>query len=847
MLTPRLAAFAASVALATSATHVCAQQGAPRPATPAPGQPPAPLGPGELRLTYLGNAGWEITDGRRVVLVDPFLTQFARWRPGAAPEGPDPNALYAPDTTLINQHVSRADYVLITHGHSDHALDAGYIARKTGAAIIGSETAANLARAYAVPEQQLITVRGGEDYDFDDFSLRVIPSIHSALDDKRYFSNGRDIAGTAPRGLKAPLRRRDYQEGGSFAYLLRMSGHEVLMMGSMNFIEREMVGLRPNVALVGANSQRLEIYDFTGRLLRALGHPALVIPSHADAYGNPRPPAAVLADRAKFFDEVRAASPGSRTIAPTWFTPIVVPARGAAMTAASTASGREVINPPGLKPLVPAYSVAIRDGDWVFVSGMTGVKPGTQDIIEGGAAVQTRQTMENIKAAVESGGATMADVAECTVYLKDMADYAAMNAEYIKFFPVNPPARATLAVTAMPRPAAVVEIKCSARRTREATARPDAPAPNAAAANPTAPEAQAVTAGAGARSFVRALALEDSGFTSANASIGDVNRDGHLDIVLVKGRHWPLQNLVMLGNGNGTFQKPLPVDTAADRSYSGVLVDLDRDGALDIVVSNDAPDEKKVYRNDGTGRFALVSKFGKPEWNTRHVAVGDVSGDGIPDLVLANRGSREPTASFLCLGLGGGRIAERCQEVSRGSATTITMADVNRDGSLDLIVPYRDGGQGYVYFNDGRGTFARRQPFGPDKATIRSAYAADFDGDGIMDLAAIDELGSAMTMNGLRGGAFAAPVLMGPAGARPYALAVHDVDGNGRPDVLVGYTRGRSIVFFNDAPGRFTPVPFGGAEGVVYGFAVADLDKDGKNDIVVARSDARNMVYFGKP
>lgn len=134
-----------------------------------------------------------------------------------------------------------------------------------------------------------------------------------------------------------------------------------------------------------------------------------------------------------------------------------------AATSAAPASGREVLNPPGLAPLVPAYSVAIRSGDQVFVSGMTGIKPGTQDIIDGGVGAQTRQTMENIRASVQAGGATMADVDECTVYLKNMADYAAMNAVYIEFFPVNPPARATLSVTAMPRPAALVEIKCSAR------------------------------------------------------------------------------------------------------------------------------------------------------------------------------------------------------------------------------------------------------------------------------------------------------------------------------------------------------------------------------------------------
>jgi reactive intermediate/imine deaminase len=498
------------------------------------------------------------------------------------------------------------------------------------------------------------------------------------------------------------------------------------------------------------------------------------------------------------------------------------------------AAGREVLNPPGLAPLVPAYSVAIRDGEWIFVSGMTGMKPGTQDIVSGGISVQTRQTMENIRTALASGGATMADVAECTVFLKDIADYAAMNAEYVTFFPVNPPARATLAVTALPRPAALVEVKCTARLR---PARPASP--------PTASPPTGATTTAGARRFERALALEDSGYTSASASVGDVNRDGHLDIVLVKGRHWPLPNLVLLGNGTGAFQKPVAVDPVGDRSYSGILVDVDGDGALDIVVSNDSPDAKKIYRNDGTGRFSLVTTFGSPDWNTRHVAVGDVNGDKIPDLVLANRNSRGSSPSYLCLGIGGGRVVEPCRGVSTGSATTITMADVNGDAALDLLVPHRDGGQGYVLLNDGRGTFPTRIPFGPAKATLRAAHAADFDADGVVDLAAIDELGSALIMRGQRGGSFAAPEPLGPADARPYAMLVRDVDGNGRPDVIVGYTNARPIVFFNDGPGAFTPVPFGDAKGIAYGFAVADLNEDGLLDIVMARSDAPNVMYFG--
>ena len=132
------------------------------------------------------------------------------------------------------------------------------------------------------------------------------------------------------------------------------------------------------------------------------------------------------------------------------------------LLACAPGTRRQVVNPPGISPLVPAYSVAIRHGNLVFVSGMTGIKPGTQDIIDGGVVAQTRQTLENIKTALETAGATMADVGECTVFLLDMADYAAMNGVYIEFFRTDPPARATLAVTALPRPAARVEIKCSA-------------------------------------------------------------------------------------------------------------------------------------------------------------------------------------------------------------------------------------------------------------------------------------------------------------------------------------------------------------------------------------------------
>jgi L-ascorbate metabolism protein UlaG (beta-lactamase superfamily) len=303
--------------LAASATLVLAQ-------TPSPSKGANAREQTEVQLTYLGNAGWQITDGKTIVLVDPYLTQF-RHPPAPATTGQptDPQTMIAPDTEEIDEKIRRADYILITHGHLDHALDAPYIAKKTGATIIGSETVANLARAYDVPDAQIIVVRGGEDYAFGVFSLKVIPSIHSALFHKHYFSSR--LAGNAPPGLKAPLKAGDFVEGQSVAYLLRLAGHEVLAMGSMNYIEREMEGLRPDIALVGANNERLEIYDYTRRLMRALGDPLVVMPTHWDGYGYAPLRDQSLAAAHQFADEVTAASPKTRVIIPQYFEPIRVP------------------------------------------------------------------------------------------------------------------------------------------------------------------------------------------------------------------------------------------------------------------------------------------------------------------------------------------------------------------------------------------------------------------------------------------------------------------------------------------------------------------------------------------
>ena len=139
-----------------------------------------------VRLTHLGAAGWEITDGQRVILMDPYLSRLryrARFGLLDTPELPgDSRRVFGPaddlvsDTTAVDARIKRADFILISHSHFNHTLDMPYIARKTGATVIGTESTTSLARAGGVPEPQLLTVRGGEDYEFGALSPRQSPA-----------------------------------------------------------------------------------------------------------------------------------------------------------------------------------------------------------------------------------------------------------------------------------------------------------------------------------------------------------------------------------------------------------------------------------------------------------------------------------------------------------------------------------------------------------------------------------------------------------------------------------------------------------------------------------------------
>jgi len=264
-----------------------------------PSPPPTPTRT-PLTLTYLGVAGWQLEGGGHIVLVDPYLS-----RP------PDLDGPLASDPVAIAAHApKRADLIVIGHSHVDHLLDAPAIALATGAQIIGSDSTVRVARSEGVPDAQLIPVKGGEDYAFEGVSVRVIPSLHSALGDKHVM--GGSVTVLPPRVFD------DWQEGGTFDYLVRIGGHVVFVSSTANFIEREVDGLRPDIALV-ATGLRHEIYDYTCRLLTALGKPPVVYPTHFDDWRHAPADAPPDEDLQAFIAEVQACAPGTRVVVPRHF------------------------------------------------------------------------------------------------------------------------------------------------------------------------------------------------------------------------------------------------------------------------------------------------------------------------------------------------------------------------------------------------------------------------------------------------------------------------------------------------------------------------------------------------
>ncbi len=117
---------------------------------------------------------------------------------------------------------------------------------------------------------------------------------------------------------------------------------------------------------------------------------------------------------------------------------------------------RQTIGTDRAPAAIGPYSQAIRaSGTLLFTSGQIPLEPASGEMVPGDIAAQTSRVLENLKAVVEAGGGSLADVVKTTIFLADMSDFATVNEVYAKFFPTDPPARSTVQVASLPKGARV--------------------------------------------------------------------------------------------------------------------------------------------------------------------------------------------------------------------------------------------------------------------------------------------------------------------------------------------------------------------------------------------------------
>jgi 2-iminobutanoate/2-iminopropanoate deaminase len=123
---------------------------------------------------------------------------------------------------------------------------------------------------------------------------------------------------------------------------------------------------------------------------------------------------------------------------------------------------RHAISTSGAPGAIGPYSQAIASEDLVFCSGQVGLDPVTGELVEGGVEAQAERALRNLAAVLDAAGCSLDDVVKTTIFLADIADFAAVNAIYARFVADPPPARSTFAVGALPK-GARVEIEAIAR------------------------------------------------------------------------------------------------------------------------------------------------------------------------------------------------------------------------------------------------------------------------------------------------------------------------------------------------------------------------------------------------
>jgi hypothetical protein len=279
----------------------------------------------------------------------------------------------------------------------------------------------------------------------------------------------------------------------------------------------------------------------------------------------------------------------------------------------------------------------------------------------------------------------------------------------------------------------------------------------------------------------------------SSVAVGDFNGDGFLDLAVTDTNDFLEGDgavSILLGNGDGTFQNAVNYAASPGYPYFVAIADLNNDGNLDLAVANHGGD-LAVYLGNGDGTFQAGVNYVAGE-NPQSVAIGDFNGDGILDLAVTNVEDHAPQRSTL-------------------SYNDVSIFIGNGDGTFQPAVNYAAG-------------------TGPAVAAV-----GDFNGDGILDLAVADRLGSNISvLLGNGDGTFQAAMSMA-TGHAPVGLAVADVNGDGKADLVVcAFSSNAVDIFLGNGDGTFqTALAYaGGSEPRIV--AIGDLSPGNAPDLAVA-------------
>lgn len=370
--------------------------------------------------------------------------------------------------------------------------------------------------------------------------------------------------------------------------------------------------------------------------------------------------------------------------------------------------------------------------------------------------------------------------------------------------------------------------------------------------------------------FLPAVVYQSGGYESNAVAIADVNGDGKPDLVVADssicdGDCGDGVVGILLGNGDGTFQPAVVYDGGPGYAVGVAVADVNGDGKLDLVVANQAV---AVLLGNGDGTFqpgVAYGLAGDAPVEPNSVVVADVNGDGKPDLLVSLYGAQVD----VLLGNGDGTFQPAVVYgpgcCGQGS---LAVADVNGDGKPDLIVTAGNSDAVGIMLGNGDGTFQAQVNYDSGGVVPTSVAVADVNGDGKPDLLVANEAsawvngfssgpGSASVLLGNGDGTFQSAVVYPSPGPNYRSIAVADVNGDGKLDLLLagclnptawycgGYTDGSLALHIGNGDGTFQPAVLFDSGGVgPISIAVADLNHDGRPDVAMANWAGSNGDYY---